>query len=377
MSNRTLKLSVKKALKEDDLPPKEKHVRNLIISSYATNEIGHILDIIKNNKPFAQKNTCYKALIIIQRLLNEGYVDVANVTPCVNLLENISGYWRSYVLFETNENYSPLITQYSDLLLKKITFHWNHHDIKASFNTDIKLIVNKPNLIQLIDDLLDYQNDIIKFVHRVIDCKKSTHFTICRAVGCMYYIEESYNIYKLLIALFDHLIETTNIKKQIDKFLGQYDALRDFYFETSNITYIKTTVTVPNLPRHPPVFDKKVINKPIEKINTVKTIFDDEFTVSQSNIIIGDLIDFTAIQQPTKVRSLYNEIFNPILYDPVLTIPVEVKWLVKINVVNNNIPYNINGNNADIKLKLYTAVARVHNACDHLNYVSKKIDIKN
>jgi huntingtin-interacting protein 1-related protein len=69
-------LSIKKALTTDELAPKQKHVRSLILYSWQVKSPGSLFIALKTFPIISDQIVIYKALILFHKLIRQGHPQV-------------------------------------------------------------------------------------------------------------------------------------------------------------------------------------------------------------------------------------------------------------------------------------------------------------
>ena len=116
---------------------------------------------------------------------------------------------------------------------------------------------------ELCIEFLDYMDEILalqKGVFSSLDMSKANSMTMggqCRLAPLIVCIQDSVHLYdytvKLLFLLHQHLPPDT-LSGHAQRFLAQFERLRKFYTQCSNLQYFKHLVQVPSLPTQPPNF---------------------------------------------------------------------------------------------------------------------------
>ena len=171
--------------------------------------------------------------------------------------------------------YGPLIKEYVNFLLAKLTFHQQHPDFNGTFEYEEYISlkgINDPNEgYETISDLMMLQDRIEQFQKLIFSHFRSGGNNECRISALVPLVQESYGIYKFITSMLramhtskwpgsHHLIElmiiATGDDDALEPLRGRYDAqhyrLVKFYYECSNLRYLTSLITVPKLPQEPP-----------------------------------------------------------------------------------------------------------------------------
>jgi len=103
--------------------------------------------------------------------------------------------------------------------------------------------------------LLDLQQALLDFQLKLLNDKELTD---CRIAPLIPLIIESYNVYCLSVHIMKMLAASGNNADVFsfleERFRGQYNHLRKFYFTSSNLRYVTSIIAVPVLSPEPPQF---------------------------------------------------------------------------------------------------------------------------
>ena len=161
-----------------------------------------------------------------------------------------------------------LICLSSRLLVVKLDFHQRTPDFPGNLAVDKETLIKIGNndagqFYELCIEFLDYMDEILalqKGVFSSLDMSKANSMTMggqCRLAPLIVCIQDSVHLYdytvKLLFLLHQHLPPDT-LSGHAQRFLAQFERLRKFYTQCSNLQYFKHLVQVPSLPTQPPNF---------------------------------------------------------------------------------------------------------------------------
>lgn len=144
----------------------------------------------------------FKALITIHKVLQEGHPStlrdaMANRSWIDSLSRSMSG--------EGLRGYGPLIKEYVNFLLAKLTFHQQHPDFNGTFEYEEYISlkgINDPNEgYETISDLMMLQDRIEQFQKLIFSHFRSGGNNECRISALVPLVQESYGIYKFITSM--------------------------------------------------------------------------------------------------------------------------------------------------------------------------------
>ncbi|KAK0111328.1 sla2 Src-like adaptor 2 [Cadophora gregata] len=199
----------------------------------------------------------FKALITVHKVLQEGHPTtlreaMANRSWIDSLNRGMAG--------EGLRGYGPLIKEYVNFLLAKLSFHAQHPDFNGTFEYEEYISlkgINDPNEgYETISDLMALQDRIEQFQKLIFSHFRSGGNNECRISALVPLVQESYGIYKFITSMLRAMHTTTGDDDALEPLRGRYDAqhyrLVKFYYECSNLRYLTSLITVPKLPQEPP-----------------------------------------------------------------------------------------------------------------------------
>jgi hypothetical protein len=144
----------------------------------------------------------FKALITVHKVLQEGHPTtlrdaMANRSWIDSLNRGMSG--------EGLRGYGPLIKEYVNFLLAKLTFHQQHPDFNGTFEYEEYISlkgINDPNEgYETISDLMMLQDRIEQFQKLIFSHFRSGGNNECRISALVPLVQESYGIYKFITSM--------------------------------------------------------------------------------------------------------------------------------------------------------------------------------
>jgi len=259
---------VEKATDSHVEPPKEKHVRSLIIASC---ENGQNADCVIAFYMFFYKRlatndpvVCLKTLIAYHRIIQEG-------CPLFLSKKIINGnffgrYLSQWTGGAWNKPHGKLCELYAEALTEKLKFHLSNPNFTGDLSAEnFDRVSPFKNLetgraMTMLSALFGLLKALMTVSDMIIDIGKQHQADSLVCAPCIPLIIESYNIYNCLTRILRVLSDVDDQDPQFKQAVGAFNrvfaALQRFYWECAQIRYVATTVTVPQLPDEPPSFEK-------------------------------------------------------------------------------------------------------------------------
>ncbi|RDL31513.1 putative cytoskeleton assembly control protein SLA2 [Venustampulla echinocandica] len=252
-----LAINIRKATTVEETAPKRKHVRSCIVYTWDHKSSAAFWAGMKVQPILADEVQTFKALITVHKVLQEGHPTtlreaMANRNWIDSLNRGMSG--------EGLRGYGPLIKEYVNFLLAKLSFHSQHPDFNGTFEYEEYISlkgINDPNEgYETISDLMALQDRIEQFQKLIFSHFRGGGNNECRIAALVPLVQESYGIYKFVTSMLRAMHTTTGDDDALEPLRGRYDAqhyrLVKFYYECSNLRYLTSLITVPKLPQEPP-----------------------------------------------------------------------------------------------------------------------------
>jgi len=262
---------VEKATDTHVEPPKEKHVRSLIVASH---EGGQNAECVIAFYMFFYKRlstndpvVCLKSLVLYHRLLQDGcplYLSKKIINS--NFFARYLSAWNASASSAWGKQHGQLCTVYAESLTEKLRFHLSNPGFTGDMSADKydKATPFKSLEPEKSFSLLHNLFGLLKALMNVADCiieigkQHLANSLVCSP--CIPLIIETYNVYecleRILRALSDIDDQDPQFKSAVGAFNRVFTLLQRFYWECAQIQYVATTVSVPQLPDDPPSFVK-------------------------------------------------------------------------------------------------------------------------
>nr|AYN77766.1 cytoskeleton assembly control protein [Berkeleyomyces basicola] len=267
-TDQELAINIKKATNPEETAPKRKHVRACIVYTWDHRSSQAFWIGIKVQPILADEVQTFKALITIHKVLQEGHPStlregMANRGWIDSLVRGVAGG-------EGIRGYAPLIREYVQFLLAKLSFHQQHPEFNGTFEYEEYISlksINDPNEgYETILDLMTLQDKIDQFQKLIFSHFRNIGNNECRISALVPLVAESYGIYKfstsMLRAMHSNMLtqtlppvatgETELLAPLRERYDAQHYRLVKFYYECSNLRYLTSLVSLPKLSPDPP-----------------------------------------------------------------------------------------------------------------------------
>ncbi|XP_033111530.1 huntingtin-interacting protein 1-like isoform X2 [Anneissia japonica] len=258
--------SITKAINNQEVPVKEKHVRNVIIGSFQEKGAGTFWTVVSRLPMQGNPIVCWKFCHTLHKLMREGHEHA--VKDSMKHSEHISDLGSMWAHMQ--EGYSKLINAYCSLLVTKIEFHKKYPTIPGNLAlSDIekdleKLTENEiNNYFQLCVEIFDYLDALIATSDAIFgsfDLSKSISMTNsgqCRLSPLIPIIQDCSHLYDFSVRLMFKLhacLPADILDGHRDRFKKQFDSLKTCFLRVKNLMYFRRLIQVPTLPDSPPNF---------------------------------------------------------------------------------------------------------------------------
>uniref|UniRef100_A0A8C5LT82 Huntingtin-interacting protein 1 n=1 Tax=Leptobrachium leishanense TaxID=445787 RepID=A0A8C5LT82_9ANUR len=257
-------VSINKAINTQEAAVKEKHARTCILGTH--HEKGaHTFWAAVNRLPLSSNAVlCWKFCHVFHKLLRDGHPNVLKDSlRYKNELIDMSRMWG-----HLSEGYGQLCSIYLKLLNTKMEFHTKNPRFPGNLQmTDRQLDeagendVN--NFFQLTVEIFDYMEWELNLFHTVfksLDMSRSVSVTAagqCRLSPLIQVILDCSHLYDYTVKLLFKLhscLPTDTLQGHRDRFMEQFQKLKDLFYRSSNLQYFKRLLQIPQLPENPPNF---------------------------------------------------------------------------------------------------------------------------
>eukprot|EP00027_Filamoeba_sp_ATCC50430_P004369 CAMPEP_0168548420 /NCGR_PEP_ID=MMETSP0413-20121227/4549_1 /TAXON_ID=136452 /ORGANISM="Filamoeba nolandi, Strain NC-AS-23-1" /LENGTH=999 /DNA_ID=CAMNT_0008578717 /DNA_START=91 /DNA_END=3090 /DNA_ORIENTATION=+ len=262
---------VRKATSSKASAPKRKHVRTLILETWKGSSVSPILNELFRRPLETNEVVCWKALVTLHTLLQEGHKRV--VHDAYYRISTLTSL-RGMVSRSSTRGFPQLISLYITFVVDKLNFHHTHPEFQGDFNLEAfqKLLreqtFQSSKLLSVVNNMMELQTSIYQ-VHRGLMEQKD--FSDCKVSCLIPLVLESYNLYTIETFLIRKLVDEVDsmdvLSVLIEQFYSQYIMLRTFYSEVNEMKAVSSIIAVPMLPKDPPVFIARKVHKKRSSMN--------------------------------------------------------------------------------------------------------------
>eukprot|EP00128_Syssomonas_multiformis_P006644 Colp12_sorted_trinity150504_noHs@25169 len=255
-------VALNKACLNKEVPPKVKHIRTAIVMSW-THQGSEVFWNVYRKMPLgAQAITCWKALIVLHKLLHDGHPNVLKeIYKNKKDLESLMTAWSNR---KEKGPYNPLITFYVEFLLFKLDFHNKYPSIPGTLNSEDFILARVARVLEstllLQSDIINYQDALLYLGDQIIASVKGiTDVDIlgCRLSALVPVVTESASLYKMAFDVLTKLhkgMKFNELHGQRERFADMLSRLKKFYFVASGFRTLQGLVNFPLLPESCPEF---------------------------------------------------------------------------------------------------------------------------
>ncbi|TGZ85484.1 ANTH-domain-containing protein [Ascodesmis nigricans] len=256
-SESDLTINIKKATNAEETAPKRKHVRSCIVYTWDHKSSTSFWTGMKVQPIMADEVQTFKALITIHKVIQEGHINTLKEAQAhVGWIESLG----RGMIGDGLRGYGPLIKEYIHFLRAKLQFHRHHPEFNGLFEYKEYISlksVNDPNEgYETVSDLMTLQDQIDSFQKLVFAHFRHGVNNECRISSLVPLVQESYGIYRFVTNMLRAMHRTTGDDEALsplrERYNGQHHRLVRFYYECSNLRYLTSLITIPDLPQDPP-----------------------------------------------------------------------------------------------------------------------------
>ncbi|KAI9293056.1 hypothetical protein K502DRAFT_335785 [Neoconidiobolus thromboides FSU 785] len=267
--------AIKKATSIEESAPKQKHVRTCIVFTQDFKSSRSFWSGMQSQPLSSDEVQCFKALITIHKVIRDGHPNV--LRESFNEVSFIQSLGRN-LFSNDNFGYGPLIRGYIEYILNKLDFHRQNPEFPANFDYDDYLSmrgVSDPNAgYETIGQLISLAERQDGFHRQVFRSLGGSPNNECKISCLVPLVQESFAIYTFIKSMLTAMYQSIEIKEALvplkNKFYELHENNRQFYFECSQIRYLTSLITVPELSKDPPSF---VPGEPSRRLEVTRNSF--------------------------------------------------------------------------------------------------------
>lgn len=257
-------MSVQKAINQQEIPAKEKHIRTAILGTYQEKDAVIFWHVARRLQLSTHAITCWKFCHVLHKLLRDGHEKTLDRSiQYKQQIKDLANIW-----IHATQTYGAIISKYCKYLVHRMEFVHKYREFPGNLsitdeafegigNSDVNSYFE---LCVHIMDCLEYLMDLQEGIFKTLDFSKAVSMTgpgQCRLAPCIPVMLDSSQFYdyslKLLFKLHGCLPPDT-LTGHRDRFSLLFDKLKRFFYQCSNMQYFKRLVQIPLLPDEPPNF---------------------------------------------------------------------------------------------------------------------------
>jgi huntingtin interacting protein 1 len=253
-----------KAINNLESPPKEKHVRNLILGTFYERSVLPFWYNALKLQLYGNAIVCWKFCYALHRMMRDGFASTVDESfRYVVTLEDLAKSW-----IHLKHDYGNMLFHYCNFLSFKLKFHKKNKLIPASLQIEManlnELASNDiSNYFQFCCDFFDYLDEILVLQNVIfvsMDRNRNNSMTEagqCKLTPLVLCVQESNQLYDFCVNFMFKLHETLpgdTLEGHRERFYKMFRQLNKFYECCRNLQYFKTLITIPELPPNPPNF---------------------------------------------------------------------------------------------------------------------------
>lgn len=301
---------VRKALSEQPIPPKQKHVRAIILETYDARSSRFYFSTARELPLSTNPVVCWKFLVVLHKILRGGHPQcIKDAIHEGNHLISLLNLWQGRY-----SDYETFIVGLMKALLQKLKTHKLVSVLPGNMEVSAPelIAVMGPNLnrqYEVCGSFLDYQDTLLSFLRVALEWaeKGRTSFAssqiYCRLIALVQVIQDCAALYDLIIESLFNL--HTNVDHDIlgmyrDRFVGQYEKMKKYFDVCGRINYLKSLITVPVLTGGPPNFLD--VTSRAHHQNLVVTVNEDD----------DKSLDESTMREPSPTHLIEVDTINPL-----------------------------------------------------------------
>ncbi|KAM4044077.1 huntingtin-interacting protein 1 [Anomaloglossus baeobatrachus] len=312
-------VSINKAINTQEAAVKEKHARTCILGTH--HEKGaQTFWVAVNRLPLSSNAVlCWKFCHVFHKLLRDGHPNVLKDSlRYKNELIDMSRMWG-----HLSDGYGQLCSIYLKLLNTKMDFHTKNPRFPGNLQMSDRQLdeagendVN--NFFQLTVEIFDYMEWELNLFHTVfksLDMSRSVSVTAagqCRLSPLIQVILDCSHLYDYTVKLLFKLhscLPTDTLQGHRDRFMEQFQKLKDLFYRSSNLQYFKRLLQIPQLPENPPNFLRaSALSEHISPVVLIPT--ENSPPDSETLVETDDLVGMDSTSNQSIPENKFDDIFG-------------------------------------------------------------------
>ncbi|TNN09874.1 Huntington interacting protein related 1 isoform 1 [Schistosoma japonicum] len=262
--NRQQVVHILKAITDHEVPPKQKHIRGIILATFSGKSSSFLYDTALKLAIYTNPVVCWKFLYIIHKLFRDGHRE------CVN--DGLRHATRVYQLKSAWSNHATKcgypIVDFCQLIIRKLRLHRKYGVLPGSLElnpNELKNVLSAQvdHLFQFSVDLMDMMEETLRFKDVVLLSVEGIHapsFTPpgqCKLIPLIQCIQDVAALYELSVQLIfklHELLGNGTMSGHRDRFKDLHTSVKKFFENVFHMQYFRSFVHIPSISQNPPNF---------------------------------------------------------------------------------------------------------------------------
>ncbi|KAM9307269.1 huntingtin-interacting protein 1-related protein [Pholidichthys leucotaenia] len=256
--------SISKSVTTAETPPKDKHVRNIIMGTHkeggATTFWSYVLNLPLSSNSMVSWKFCY----LLHKILRDGHRNVVadSYRYCRNV-KDMGALWGNL-----HDRYGHIVALSAKYLSLKMEFHAKHKVIPGNLEASDETVeresgTDMTKVLDMTQELLDYLDAGLKMAETVLrqldanQAKASTAAGQCRLMPLIPLIQDCSFLYHFSVRLLFKLhsrIAPEVLLGHRERFRDLFMGLKQFFNKAREMEFFKLFIRIPDLPDEPPNF---------------------------------------------------------------------------------------------------------------------------
>ncbi|KAM9801511.1 LOW QUALITY PROTEIN: huntingtin-interacting protein 1-related protein [Neosynchiropus ocellatus] len=256
--------NISKIMTPAETPPKEKHVRNIILGTHKEGGAGTFWSYALNLPLSSRSLVSWKFCYLLHKILRDGHrSSVRDSHRHARTVKDMGILWGNL-----HDRYGHIVALSAKYLVLKMEFHAKHQvipgNLEASDETlDREAGVDMPKVLDMTQELLDCLDAGLKMADTVFaqldanGAKSDSPAGQCRLAPLIPLIPDCSFLYHFSVRLLFKLhsrIAPDVLLGHRERFRDLFMSLRQFFDRAREMEFFKSVIQIPDLPSAPPNF---------------------------------------------------------------------------------------------------------------------------
>ncbi|CAH8549424.1 unnamed protein product [Heterobilharzia americana] len=263
-TNKQQALHILKAITDQEVPPKQKHIRAIILATFSGRSSSFFYDTTLRLAIYTNPVVCWKFLYIIHKLFRDGHRECVNDgLRHATRVAQLQSAWSNHA---TKCGYP--IVDFCQLITRKLRLHRKYGILPGCLELNASELKNclsaqADHLFQFSVDLMDMLEEILRFKDVVIlsvDGIQTASFSPpgqCKLIPLIQCIQDAAALYELIIQVIfklHELLGNGTMSGHRDRFKDLHVSIKKFFESVFHMHYFRSFVHIPSISQNPPNF---------------------------------------------------------------------------------------------------------------------------